>query len=281
MESELKDGPEPQPAPSNDDDLVARLRRAESERDTLAAQLGAVRAAAEGRPGDALRNAFFAAASHELRTPLQSIALQLALLIRRVHDTADEVPREWLLDRLDRSQQTVKQMQRLIEGLLNLSELAEGRMALRRAEVDLGALAENVVRAAHEALAWAGCACDVVVEEQVSGTWDPLRLEIVLHNLLSNAMKYAPGCPIEVRVGMERRRAALSVADRGPGIPLEDQPRVFERFQRMAGPTGVSGFGLGLWIVRAIVQAHGGEVRLRSAPGNGSTFTVLLPTDAS
>ncbi len=263
---------------SGADALAERLAHVEAERDALAVALAAARASNEASAGDELlRNAFFAMASHELRTPIQTIALQIEVLLTRVGGTADEVPTEWLADRLVRVRRAVDAMRHLVDGLLNTSEISSGHLELHPSQDDLGELAEGVVANMRDALTWAGCRCDVETSEPALGQWDRLRLEVVLHNLLTNAMKYASGEPIFVRVGRDGDRAALSVSDQGPGIPREDHGRIFDRFERVSATSKVPGFGLGLWIVRLIMLAHGGEVRVQSAPGQGATFTVLLP----
>jgi len=216
-------------------------------------------------------------ASHELRTPLQSLALHVSVMRTRVNGTADEIPAAWLAARLTRTQHVVDRMRRLVEGLLNLSEIASGRLELKRERVDLVELAERVVSGARDELAWAGCASRVEADGAVTGSWDPLRLEILLENLLSSAIKYAPGMPVVVRVGRDGAWGALAVEDGGPGVPLADRARIFGRFERGRGASRVAGFGLGLWIVRAIGETHGGSVRVDGAPGRGATFTVRLP----
>jgi signal transduction histidine kinase len=113
----------------------------------------------------------------------------------------------------------------------------------------------------------------------VSIVGDELRLEQVLTNLLSNAIKYGEGRPIEVRLRCSSQRALLSVIDHGIGISPEDQVRIFDRFERAVNARHYSGLGLGLWIARQIVQASGGVLRVASAPGKGSTFTVDLPLE--
>jgi signal transduction histidine kinase len=246
------------------------------ERDALRRELVAARGAT-APPDDGLRHAFFAMASHELRTPLQSLALNLAVMLTRVRGTADEIPAAWILGRLERTQRLVDRMRRLVDGLLNVSELASGRLRLQPERIELGVLARRVVQTASDALAWAGTRCDVVVDEPAEGDWDRLRVELVLENLLANAMKYAPGKPITVRVGRAGAFATLAVKDRGEGITPEDRARIFERFERGAGAERVGGFGLGLWIARSIADAHGGAIHLDSTPGEGATFTLLLP----
>lgn len=260
-------------------DPAARIAELERERDGLREALAAARAAASPRTeDDLLRHAFFAMASHELRTPLQSLALQVGVMLTRVRGTADEIPASWIVGRLTRTQAVVDRMRRLVEGLLNLSEIASGRIDLKRDRVDLADVAASVVSGARDTLEWAGCPCELELEAGVTGQWDRLRLEIMLDNLLSNAVKYAPGKPITVRVRRDGAGARLEVRDRGPGVAPADRERVFRRFERVEGSAKVAGFGLGLWIVATLAAAHGGEARVEGAPGAGATFVVTLPT---
>jgi signal transduction histidine kinase len=120
-------------------------------------------------------------------------------------------------------------------------------------------------------------------EPSVTGHWDSLRLEQVVANLVSNALKFGDGNPIAVELRSLGGRALLTVRDHGPGIPEEDQTRIFEPFERVPQPRGkrkIGGAGLGLWIVRRLVEAHGGTVRLASVVGRGTVFAVDLPKDA-
>jgi signal transduction histidine kinase len=230
-----------------------------------------VRAARTG-----LQHSFLAVASHELRTPIQAIRLNVGMMRTRVEGTADELPRQWLVDRLQRTQRLVDQMARLVDGLLNMAEISSGHLQLRREELDLSALARDVVADAEERLRWARCPCDVDAAAPVMGRWDRFRLAMMLENLLVNATKYAPGSAVHVRVRGDGAEARLVVEDEGPGIAPADRARVFEQFSRGAGRDGVSGFGLGLWIVRTIAAAHGGSVALSGDAG--AAFTVTLPT---
>ena len=108
------------------------------------------------------------------------------------------------------------------------------------------------------------------------GRWDRVRLDLVLTNLLSNAMKYGPGRPIVITVGVDERAVTIQVRDQGMGIAREDQRRLFQRFARLPSATVVSGLGLGLWLVQQLVQAMQGQVEVASEPGEGATFTVTL-----
>lgn len=235
---------------------------------------------ADGAPTPAaLRTAVLAMASHELRTPIQALRLNVALMRTRVEGAADEVPRWWLVERLQRTQRLVDQMARLVDGLLNMAEITSGHLELRRETLDLAELARAVVEDADERLRWAGTPCDVDAPEPVVGSWDRFRLAMLLENLLANAMKYAAGSPIHVRVRAVGQEAILAVADEGPGIAPQDRARVFEQFERGAPRESVAGFGLGLWIVRTVAEAHGGSVALASE--RGATFTVLLPRGAA
>lgn len=220
------------------------------------------------------RDEFLAIASHELRTPLTSLSLKLQGLARNLQK--DPAVAAAVLPALEVALRQTRRLDELVDELLDVSRITQGRLDMRIEDVDLSAVVEDVVERYRETAARAGCevrlATDVVV-----GRWDRARLEQVFVNLLSNALKYGAGTPIDVRVRREGALATLSVQDRGIGIPAEDQTRIFERFERAAPVQHFSGFGLGLWIVRCIVEALGGTLAVESAPGEGSTFTVKLP----
>ena len=124
--------------------------------------------------------------------------------------------------------------------------------------------------------------CEVTVRapSPVVGCWDRLRLEQIVSNLLSNAAKYGSGKPIEIEISGDDKKARLSVRDHGIGIPPADQARIFERFERLLAGRGAPGFGLGLWIVRQVVEGMHGEIRVTSEVGAGATFVVELPRRA-
>ncbi len=212
-------------------------------------------------------------AAHDLGGPLHVLQLTLSKLRRSPPADPDKL-REGLTSALRATQR----LGRLLHNLLDLSRLSSGRLDLEVVEVDLAELVhEGVARYADQA-AEAGSRVELEVELGVVGRWDRLRLERVLANLLSNAFKYGRGKPIEVWVGHVDGHARLAVRDHGPGIPLEEQRHIFERFKKAPSSQGKKeGFGLGLYIVRQLVEAHGGTLRVESTPGEGTTFTVELP----
>jgi signal transduction histidine kinase len=164
-----------------------------------------------------------------------------------------------------------------VESLLDVTRVVAGRLLLEPEETDLYAVVEEVVARFKEQAAKVGSR--IVLElEPCSGNWDRLRLDQIVTNLVSNAIKYGPGQPVEVRLRARGDTGVLTVRDHGIGIPPEDQNRVFERFERAVSSKHFGGLGLGLWIAKQIVTAMGGTIGVNSEPGLGSEFTVVLPT---
>ena len=169
---------------------------------------------------------------------------------------------------------------RLADALLDVSRITSGRLSLAREEADLAALVREVAARFAEEASDAGCALTCDAPGPVRAALDASRIEQVLSNLLSNALKYGHGEPVHVALTTAGGLARLTVADRGIGIDPADQARIFGRFERAVSGRHYSGIGLGLWIVHQIVAGHGGRIEVKSAPGAGSTFTVELPLAA-
>lgn len=224
-----------------------------------------------------LREEFLSIASHELKTPLTALQLQAQLLHRVVGAGKGPLPPETAVRVLDAVDRQVKRLTRLTNDLLDVSRISSGRFALERSDTDLAAVAADVVERFAAELAAAGCVVNMRAQEAVTGKWDRSRLDQMLSNLLANATKYGRGHPVEVRVEARGDVARLVVEDRGIGIPTEDLERIFDRFERLDSIERAGGLGLGLYIVRQIVDAHGGTVSVESRPGVGSVFTVELP----
>jgi hypothetical protein len=223
-----------------------------------------------------LRDEFLSIASHELKTPLTALQLQLHSLRERV-DSLDGR----MATKLDRAARSSERLVELVEALLDVSRLASGRFELHPQSFELTEAVQEVVERLREAAKHAGCELSLKLNGALPGTWDRLRIEQVLTNLLSNAIKYAAGAPIEVVLSREGDTAVIEVSDRGPGIPEEALPRIFDRFERAAEMRHYGGLGLGLYVVREIVKAHHGMVTVHNRPGGGACFTVRLPLTVS
>jgi PAS domain S-box-containing protein len=222
------------------------------------------------------RDEFLSIAGHELKTPLAAMSLQVGGLLR-LYQRGELPSAARAIDRLQKTASQTGRLDRLIDQLLDVSRITSGRLKLELEDVDLAELAEDVVARFADAAASGGTPLELQARERPIGRWDRLRIDQVLTNLLSNAVKYGPGQPVTVEVDVEGGRARFSVRDRGIGIAPEHQARIFGRFERAVSGRHYGGFGLGLWITRQVVEVHGGSIQLRSAPGEGSTFTVELP----
>ncbi len=214
-------------------------------------------------------------ASHELRAPVGSMQLQLGMLQRAATDTVDDL--NAMRERMARIDRNARRLARLVDDLLDVSHIRFGELPLRFEETDLADLTREAIASLREEVERSGSQLTVRAEAPVQGRWDPVRIEQVIANLLLNAAKFGRGKPITVSVDGDPDRARVAVADEGVGIAPEHHERIFERFERAIATGGAVGLGLGLYIARQIVQAHGGAILLRSSVGAGSTFTVDLP----
>jgi PAS domain S-box-containing protein len=226
-----------------------------------------------------LRDEFLSVASHELRTPVTSLqlAVQSALTVGPDNSAA---PPGFLRHALESAERQTRRLGRLVDALLDVSRIQAGRLELQREPTDLLALVRDVVSLLAEEAHRASCPVTVEAaggDETVVGNWDKVRLEQVVTNLLSNAIKYGAGAPIRVTVSQQGGRARLAVRDRGIGVAPAERGRIFERFERAVSSKHYGGLGLGLYIVRRIVDAHDGEIAVESAPGAGAQFVVELP----
>jgi len=228
----------------------------------------------EAREAIHFRDEFLAIASHELNTPLTPLKLQIGALRRRSY------PPEKAAEKLEIADRQVDRLATLVRQLLDVSRITAGRLELERERLDLCAVVLEVVARLEEPAARAGTKISVNPCRPIVGDWDRLRMDQIVTNLLGNAIKYGAGQPIDVDLRSDEVNATLVVRDRGIGIPPERQKGIFERFERAVSSRNFGGFGLGLWIVRQIVEASGGTIAVDSRPGAGSTFTVTLPLAA-
>lgn len=226
------------------------------------------------------RDEFLAVASHELKTPLTPLRITIQTILRAVaRGDLGRLSQERLLQLFGGTDAQIRRLVELVDDLLDVSRVSTGRLHLTLETMDLAAAARDVAERHRPELVLAGCDLLFALQTGVTGHWDHLRIEQIVANLLTNAMKYAPGAPVELAVEGDLARARLSVRDHGPGIACEDQERIFLPFERAVSYLKASGFGLGLYIVRHVAEAHGGSVRLASRPGEGCTFTVELPRE--
>ncbi|HYO74165.1 MAG TPA: GAF domain-containing protein [Archangium sp.] len=222
------------------------------------------------------RDEFVAIATHELRNPLSALSLQLTALQRAV-DEGRMPTEDKLRQSLSTARRQTERLEQLLKHLLDVSRISTGRLELELEEVDLSELVRWVVVRFEEKLAEAGCTPVVRAAAPVVAKVDRLRVEQVVMNLLSNAMKYAPGQPVELHVERQGQLAVIGVRDSGPGITPEAQARIFERYQRASGKHSRESLGLGLYVAQRIARAHGGELKVESTPGQGAHFFLDLP----
>jgi PAS domain S-box-containing protein len=258
---------------------VDAQKRADEEREELLRRAEKARAEAERAIG--ARDEFLSIASHELRTPVTSLKLQIQLLARSLRGEG-RVP--FSIDnaaaKVEIAEHQIERLATLIAALLDVSRIGAGQLVIEPRETDLSRMARDVAARFADTSAIDGGSIEVEADEPVIGRWDPMRLEQVITNLIANALKYGPGCPIEVRVRSTPSSAVLSVRDHGIGIASENIERIFDRFERAVSPAAYGGLGLGLYITRHIVAAHGGSIHVASEPGEGAEFRVTLPLDA-
>jgi signal transduction histidine kinase len=210
--------------------------------------------------------------SHDLRTPLTRLRGAAELALAGPADV--DRYREALADCVEETDRVLV----MLNTLMDISEAESGVLRLKREAVSLGEIVERAVDLYRDVAEAKGVTITVEASKELSVEGDATRLQQVVANLLDNAVKYTPGGgSIRVRTGRQRDRALLEVADEGIGIPTQDLPRIWDRLFRGDASRTERGLGLGLSLVRAIVEAHGGAVSVTSEPGKGSTFVVTLP----
>ena len=226
------------------------------------------------RAANRVKDDFLSMASHELRTPLSILRLQADMLGRSLHKA--RVFDEGVERKLTAMYSQYDRMEALVRTLLDVSRISVGKLQLDVSEFDLAELVREGVERFEPQAQSVGTEIGVRTRA-VIGCWDRMRLDQVVTNLVSNAIKYGDGRPVEVTLDERNGNALIVVRDHGIGISRESQDRIFERFERAANTSVVSGLGLGLWIAKRLVEAHGGQIAVESDLGAGATFTVTLP----
>ncbi len=261
---------------------AAIVRRRAEEQTRRAEQQAEIERArtAEARSAVRMREDLLSIAAHELRTPLTALRLNLLSVERALKSAATEIEEgssPLIRRRIGSGLQHTERLTLLIERLLDLPRIATGQLHLELEELDLAALAEATVDAYRDAAARAGSQIDFQATGPATGNFDRSRIQEVLENLLSNAIKYGQGRPIEVSIEPLESTVRTVVTDHGMGIEQADLERIFDRYERASTSTQQPGLGLGLYVTRHIVTAHGGTISASSTPGRRTAFTVELP----
>jgi signal transduction histidine kinase len=200
------------------------------------------------------------------------LQLQLDTLNNRMDQSGQHVSAK-----IQRAAQSSERLVSLVESLLDVSRIATGRFALDIKEFDLADSVIRVVDGLRPAAERARCALTVDASQPITGSWDQLRLEQALTNLIANAVKYGAGKPVRVSARRDGGEVVLEVRDHGPGIPETELARIFRRFERAASMRNYGGLGLGLYFIQAIAEAHGGSVVASNASDGGACFQIKLP----
>lgn len=226
------------------------------------------------------RDEFLSIASHELKTPLTTLTLQAGsaqtLLASLPEDLAPAIR---LKSTIDGFALQIARMTTMINNLLEVNRITSDRMTLAPESFDLRDAVDTGVVTLKDYIRRSGSIITISDVVPVVGRWDRHGIESVVVNLLSNAFKFGEGQSVEVEVDLVGDQARLVVTDHGVGIAMSDQERIFHRFERAVPERHFGGLGLGLWVSRQIVEAHGGSISVASKPNCGSIFTVLLPCE--
>lgn len=225
-----------------------------------------------------MRDDFMSIVAHEVRTPLNGLILETQL--RKMH-LARENAAAFTLDKMhamvDRDERQIKSLIRLIEDMLDVSRIRTGKLSIRPSRFDLSALVRGLLQNFAPQIDAAESSVSLDADEPIEGNWDEFRIEQVISNLLTNALRYGAKSPIAVKVYSENGQARVEVRDQGIGIGEENQKRIFQQFERVTAKHAVAGLGLGLFISEQIVTAHGGTITVESRIGEGALFRVCLP----
>ena len=255
---------------------VEALEQSRREQETLLAQLQLTQV--ELVRAVRMRDDFVSIVSHEVRTPLNGLILETQL--RKMHlarDNAAAFTMEKMHAMVDRDERQILSLIRLIEDMLDVSRIRTGKLSIRPAEFDLARTVDRLLENFSAQISAAQSSVNFTAEYPVVGQWDEFRIEQVISNLLTNALRYGANKPIDVTVYIEGNQAVVDVRDQGIGISQENQQRVFQQFERVSASQVAAGLGLGLFISEQIVAAHSGTISVQSELGEGALFRVCLP----
>lgn len=223
-----------------------------------------------------IREEFMTVASHELKTPLTPLKMEI-FLAKELLLVKSGYSQEKVISLLDKANKQLNDIVELIDDLLDVGRISEGKFPFHFTEFDFAELINSIVEKFTPTLNSKGCSVELDLEKNVNVYWDIIRVEQVIVNVLSNAIKFAANSPIKIRMYTENGMVFFRVKDQGIGISAEMQKKIFDRFERGVSTNSYGGLGLGLFIVREIIQGHGGTVRVESIPGDGAEFIFQVP----
>ena len=255
------------------------LERSRREQEVLLDQLRSTKAELEDAVR--MRDDFMSIVSHELKTPLNTLILEVQLRkLQLGRNNFAAFSDDKLRQMVDKDERQIRSLIRLIDDMLDVSRIRTGKLSIRPNHFDLGKLVASVVENFAPQMEASGCTLLFQRPEPIVGVWDEFRIEQVLANLLTNAMRYGAGKPVQVNVSATPVTACIEVRDQGIGISQKSLERIFCQFERAEGSESSAGLGLGLFIAEQIVKAHDGRIQVESEEGQGAVFRVLLPLDA-
>jgi len=255
---------------------VLALEQSRRDQEALLEQLQSTRLELE--QAVRMRDDFMSIVAHEVRTPLNGLILETQL--RKMHLARNNAA-AFTLDKMhamvDRDERQIKSLIRLIEDMLDVSRIRTGKLSIRPTRFDLSTLVRDLLHNFSRQIDAAETSVTLDAEQPVTGNWDEFRIEQVISNLLTNALRYGAKSAVSVKVYSEGSWALVDVRDQGIGISEENQQRIFQQFERISARHAVGGLGLGLFISEQIVTAHGGTITVQSRIGEGALFRVCLP----
>lgn len=227
------------------------------------------------------REDFISIASHELKTPITSLKIQIQFLLKIIasnHVNINGPKANRVTGLIQEADEQVSRLTKLISVMLDVSQINTGSdISLNREEFNLNLMIAEILMRLKPELEQSSCSVDINFCEEIIGNWDKIRIEQVITNLITNAIKYGAGMPISITTQIKDDHLLLTVKDNGIGIAKEDHSRIFGRFERAVSITKFGGLGLGLYITQQIVKSHDGEIWVESDYGHGAAFIVKLP----
>jgi signal transduction histidine kinase len=225
-----------------------------------------------------MRDDFMSMVAHELRTPLNTLFLETQLRDMQLNKGNQAAFSEANLRKMvARDGRQIQSMIRLINDMVDVSRIRSGMLSIRPADTELSALLTRIVSDLAQRTEASGTTIELDAPNAVAGVWDEFRVEQIIINLLTNAMRYGGSKPVTITLARRDGWAEIVVRDQGVGISPEDQLRIFKPFERAGSKEVREGLGLGLYIARQLAESHGGTLAVESEPGNGAAFRLALP----